>query len=72
MANSTGETERNKSVQALLRQGFHLTFSNDVMTVLSKPASHSTMYIAQVTDDGHVNTLPLSEFITSILDGNTN
>ena len=67
MANSTGETERNKSVQVLLRQGFHLAFSNDLMTVLSKPASHSTMYIAQVTDDGHVNTVPLSEFIKEIL-----
>jgi len=54
-------------VQVLLRQGFHLTFSNDLMTVLSKPASHSTMYIAQVTDDGHVNTVPLSEFIEEIL-----
>lgn len=68
MSTST-ESERNKSVQALLRQGFRLTFSNDVMTVLSKPAQ-STMHIAQVTDDGHVNTVPLSEFIQSFIDGN--
>jgi hypothetical protein len=68
MSTST-ESERNKSVQALLRQGFHLTFSNDLMTVLSKP-TQSTMLIAQVTDDGFVNTVPLGEFINDILNGN--
>ena len=67
MASSTGETERNKSVQTLIKQGFRLSFSNDDVTVLSKPASHSTMHIAQVTSDGHVNTVPLSEFIENIL-----
>jgi len=68
---SDKESERNKSVQALLKQGFRLTFSNNLMTVLSKPASHSTMHIAQVTDDGHVNTVPLSEFIENILNNET-
>ncbi len=67
MAHSTPEA-RNTSVQRLLKEGFRVQFSNVDMTVLSKPTSHSTMLVAQVTVDGHVNTEPLDEFLCKILE----
>jgi hypothetical protein len=69
MGNSTGKTERDKSVQVLLGHGFRITFSNENMTCLYKGASDSTLHIAQVRDDGSVNTEPLSEFLERVLDG---
>lgn len=60
------ETEKQKTIKTLLDHGFRVMHSGDT-TVLMKPKHASTLHVAQVTEDGAVNTLPLSEFLDNIL-----
>jgi hypothetical protein len=59
--------KRSVTVQTLLKQGFRIQFSNTDMTVLVKPASASTMHIAQVDPEGQVNKSTLPDFLETIL-----
>ena len=60
------ETEKQKTIKTLLDHGFRVMHSGET-TVLMKPKHASTLHVAQVTSDGSVNTLPLSEFLDNIL-----
>ncbi len=67
MENSTEQAKRSKTVQTLMSKGFRLQYSNSLMTVLCRPTS-STMLIAQVDNEGNVNTGTLSDFLETILE----
>jgi hypothetical protein len=56
------------ALKTLTERGFRPVYSCPDFALLSKPNHSSTLFIAQVTRDGKVNTRPLSEFLTEVLD----
>lgn len=67
MANSTELTEKQKTINTLLERGFRVVHSGADMVVLTLPKHASTVHIAQVTNDGQVNTMPLGTFLDEVL-----
>lgn len=57
---------KQKAIKILLDHGFRVMHSGEP-AVLMKPNHVTTIHIAQVTNDGTVNTIPLSEFLDKIL-----
>jgi hypothetical protein len=66
METSTELTEKQRTIQTLCEHGFRVMHSGDTC-ILMKPKHASTLHVAQVTADGTVNTLTLSEFLDNIL-----
>jgi hypothetical protein len=68
MANTTQYSERSQSVKQLLDQGFRVVYSSPSFTCLCLQRTQSTFFIAQVQENGEVNTKPLSEFLKDFLE----
>ena len=63
-------TELIKSVNALLAQGYRSQLLFSDFAVLAKPQRDTTIVkIVTVSGDGKVDTLPLSEFLETIIHG---
>jgi hypothetical protein len=67
MDNSTELTEQQKTVNKLLARGFRVAYSGHDIIILTLPKHASTVHIAQVTEDGNVNTVPLGTFLDEVL-----
>jgi hypothetical protein len=67
MDKSTELTEQQKTVNKLLARGFRVAHSGHDIIILTLPKHASTVHIAQVTEDGNVNTVPLGTFLDEVL-----
>lgn len=66
METTTEQTDKQKTIQTLCEHGFRVMHSGETC-ILMKPKHATTLHVAQVTEDGSVNTLTLSEFLDQIL-----
>jgi DNA-binding phage protein len=64
----SAETKQQEAVQELLNHGFRVMHSGSELIILMKPKYASCQHIAQVNKDGSVNTKPLSEFLSEVLE----
>lgn len=66
MENSTPLTD---SVNELLKRGYRCQATGPDLAVLTKEKDGQVLNVITVTADGNVNTLPLSDFLETILNG---
>jgi hypothetical protein len=62
-------TELTKTVNKLLEHGYRCQASAPDLAVLTKERNGQVLNVITVTSDGKVNTLPLSVFLETILNG---
>jgi hypothetical protein len=62
-------TELIKTVNELLKHGYRCQASAPDLAVLTKNHGGQVLNVITVTADGKINTIPLSEFLETILNG---